>query len=130
MTQERCPVWLCLGSFPHTSSGPPVVSQLVSHPEDKNTHFNGDTPQPHYFNDQFICSILCSTYLSERQLHVGVSIEVIASDSLSDLSDMCWRRRTYWLLLLCGRHLLLECEEKEEVRQIHSAEVGKQRTCV
>lgn len=61
---------------------------------------------------------LCIDYLSERQLHVGVSVEVVASDGLSDLSDLCWRRRTDRLLLLCGWHLLLVCEENEEVRKL------------
>lgn len=45
-------------------------------------------------------------YLSERKLHVGVSIEVVAGYCLSDLSNVCWRRRTNRLLLLCGRHPL------------------------
>lgn len=48
-------------------------------------------------------------YLSERQLHVSISIEVVASYSLSDLSDMCWWRWTNRLLLLWGRHLLFMC---------------------
>lgn len=120
MTQERCPVWLCLGSCPHTSSGQPVLSQLFSHPEHTRTHTNIFHSAERLAH---LLLILCISYLSERQLHVGVSIEVIASDGLSDLSDLCWRRRTDWLLLLCGWHLLVVCEE--HVRRLPSVEVEK-----
>lgn len=45
-------------------------------------------------------------YLSKWQLHVSIRIEVVASYCLSDLSDVCRRRGTNWLQLLCGWHLL------------------------
>lgn len=68
--------------------------------------------QLHLSNNRFFCT----RYLSERQLHVGVSVEVIACNGLPDLSDLSWGRRTNWLLLLCGRHLLFMCKEGEKVR--------------
>lgn len=69
--------------------------------------------------------ILGTNYLSERKLHAGVSVEVIASDGLSDLPGLCWRRRTDRLLLLCGWHLLLVCGENEQVKDLPSVEVAK-----
>lgn len=54
-------------------------------------------------------------YLSKRQLHISICIEVVASYCLSDLSDMCWWRWTNGLLLLCGRHSLFMCVEEGEI---------------
>lgn len=78
-----------------------------------------ETPPPtHVFTSDagpliHLLRIPRTSYLSERQLHVGVSVEVVASHGLSDLSDLGWGGRTDRLLLLCGWHLLLVCKDKK-----------------
>lgn len=95
----------------------PVLVHLSDHND--LLPLNTRNPPPHHvFTSDAgrlipLLRVLRTSYLSERQLHVGVSVEVVASHSLSDLSDLRWGGRTDRLLLLCGRHLLLVCEEKK-----------------
>lgn len=54
--------------------------------------------------------LVCISCLPERELHVGVSVEVVASHGLSHLPELGWGRRTHRLLPFWRHDLLRDTE--------------------